>query len=151
MTKHGGAKIWGSIWWIRWGTYSMNTNIKNQEQQTSNAQSEMQVRIYLSKIAETYLWWLMSSVSPQLVDASMAPNANMRHCISCFTSNYDRPQWHTDHWYTCKRARKAVWGLRVEKPSQLALVFKYFRKFMGQALLGHFLRLGGSTNRLQSI
>ena len=31
----------------------------------------------------------------------------------------------------------------VEKSSQLALVFKYFGQFMGQALFGHFL--GGST------
>ena len=29
----------------------------------------------------------------------------------------------------------SVWGARGEKPSQLALVFKYFRQFMGQALL----------------
>ena len=37
----------------------------------------------------------------------------------------------------------AVWGMRVEKPSPLALVFQYFRQFICQALLGHFL--GGST------
>ena len=33
--------------------------------------------------------------------------------------------------------------MRIEKPSQLALFFKYVLQFMGQALFGHFLR--GST------
>ena len=40
-----------------------------------------------------------------------------------------------------------VWGMRVEKPSQLALVLKYFRKFMGQAPIVTFaLRLYNSYN-----
>ena len=46
------------------------------------------------------------------------------------------------HIHTGKH-RHLVWGVRVEKPSVLALVLKYFQPFMGQALSGHFL--GGST------
>ena len=34
---------------------------------------------------------------------------------------------------------ETVWGVRVENSSLFALVFKYFRQVMGQALLGHFL------------
>ena len=33
---------------------------------------------------------------------------------------------------------ETVWGVRVDNSSLFALVFKYFRQVMGQALLGHF-------------